>query len=191
MSPFQDNDTELVLAIARGDRAAFKTLYDRYQEEMYRLAVRKLHDRDIAEEVVQDIFVGLWENRGRLAIGQVRNYLLRSVRNHVLDHIRAQVVRQNYARQFAGSGEAYGNVTEEWMALHELNEAIQAGIAEMPDKTKEIFRLNRVDFLSADEISGILQLPKRTVEYHITVALRTMRKCLKDFLPLWLLFHSF
>lgn len=191
MNPFQDNDAELVSAIAAGDRAAFRLLYERYQDEMYRVAMRKLRKREVAEEIVQDIFVNLWENRDRFRIGNARHYLLRSVRNHVLDYIRAQIVRQNHAKQFAGTGEAFHNATEEWVALHELHEAIQAGINGMPDKTREIFRLNRMDLLPADEISELLQVPKRTVEYHITVALRTMRECLKDFLPLWLVFQSF
>lgn len=185
MNLSQDSDAALIAAISKGDRLAFRALYDLYQEEMYRLALRKVHEKEVAEEIVQDIFVGLWENRERTMIGQVRHYLLRAVRNRVLDYIRAQIVRQNYARQYAAGGEESGNATDDWMALCDLNEAIQTGISEMPDKTREIFKLNRLDLLPADEIAQILKIPKRTVEYHITVALRVMRNCLKDFLPLW------
>ncbi|MCF0074080.1 RNA polymerase sigma-70 factor [Dyadobacter sp. CY261] len=186
MNRSQESDVALVTAIGKGDRLAFRVLYERYQEEMYRLALRKTYEKEVAEEIVQDIFVDLWENRERMAIGQVRHYLLRSIRNRVLDYIRAQIVRQNYAKQYATNGEEAAHLTDDWMALCDLNDAIQTGIAEMPDKTREIFKLNRLDQLSADEIAGTLRIPKRTVEYHITVALRIMRKCLKDFLPLWL-----
>jgi RNA polymerase sigma-70 factor (ECF subfamily) len=186
MNLSQDSDAALITAIGKGDRLAFRAFYELYQEEMYRLALRKVYDKDIAEEIVQDIFVGLWENRERLVIGQARHYLLRAVRNRVLDHVRAQIVRENYAKQYAAGGEDAGNTTDDWMALCDLNDAIHSGIAEMPEKTREIFKLNRLDQLSADEIAGTLQIPKRTVEYHITVALRIMRGYLRDFLPLWL-----
>ena len=186
MNLSQDSDAAIISAIRSGDRLAFRALYEQYQEEMYRLALRKVQEKEVAEEIVQDIFVGLWENRERLAIGQVRHYLLRAVRNHVLDHVRAQIVRHNYARQYAASGEETGNTTDEWLALCDLNDAIHNGIAGMPDKTREIFKLNRLEQRSADEIAGTLQIPKRTVEYHITVALRIMRGYLRDFLPFWL-----
>ena len=190
MNPFLPSDAQLVSNLANGDRKAFRDLYERYQEEMYRLALRKTHEKEVAEEIVQDVFVNLWENRHQAEIGLIRNYLLRSVRNRVLDYIRAQIVRRNYARQFASRVEEFGNTTADLLALHELSNAIETAMGAMPEKTREIFQLNRREMLSAGEISKLLSLPKRTVEYHITVALRTMRMALKDFLPLWIVLFS-
>lgn len=180
-------DGELMAGIAGNDRQAFRKLYDRYQEEMYRVAVRKVHSEEVAEEIVQDVFVDLWEKRHRLAITEVRYYLFRSVKNGVLDHVRAQIVRQNYAREQASMAEPNANHTDDVLALYELMAAIYAGMDNLSEKTREIFRFNRLEALSPDEIASILNLPKRTVEYHITIGLRAMRVSLKDYLPFWIM----
>ncbi len=178
------SDAELMQKVGLSDKAAFRELYDRYQEDLYRLAVRKVREKAIAEEIVQDIFVGVWEKRMQLQITEIRGYLLRSVRNAVLDHIRAQAVRLNYARHYAsGYDSSAQNSTDDLIALHELTTALNQGMETLSEKTREIFRFNRIDALSANEIATRLNMPQRTVEYHITLALRTLRERLKDFLP--------
>jgi len=187
MNCFHDTDAALIAAINGNDTKAFRQLYERYQEDMYRLALRKIQSEEIAEEIVQEVFVGLWEKRHRLVISDIRSYLFRSVKNGVLDHIRAQIVRQNYANEYAFEIEPSYNNTDDILALYELTAAIHSGMDSLSEKTREIFRFNRLEALSAEEISKILDLPKRTVEYHITLALRVMRTSLKDYLPFWLL----
>ena len=187
MNVFRETDAELVAGINSNDRKAFRRLYERYQEYMYRLALRKVQSEEVAEEIVQDVFVSLWEKRDGLVVTDIRSYLFRSVKNGVLDYVRAQIVRQNYAREFAFQVEPNYNNTDEFLALYDLTAAIHSGMDSLSEKTREIFKLNRLDSLSADEISKTLDLPKRTVEYHITLALRMMRTSLKDYLPFWLL----
>jgi len=187
MNVFRETDAELVAGINSNDRKAFRRLYERYQEDMYRLALRKVQSEEVAEEIVQDVFVSLWEKRDGLVVTDIRSYLFRSVKNGVLDYVRAQIVRQNYAREFAFQVEPNYNNTDEFLALYDLTAAIHSGMDSLSEKTREIFKLNRLDSLSADEISKTLDLPKRTVEYHITLALRMMRTSLKDYLPFWLL----
>jgi len=187
MNIFRETDAELIAGINGNDKKAFRRLYERYQEDMYRLALRKVQSEEVAEEIVQDVFVALWEKRDGLVITNIRSYLFRSVKNGVLDYVRAQIVRQNYAREFAFQVEPNYNNTDEFLALYDLTAAIHSGMDSLSEKTREIFKLNRLDSLSADEISKTLDLPKRTVEYHITLALRVMRTSLRDYLPFWLL----
>lgn len=187
MNVFRETDAELIAGINSNDKKAFRRLYERYQEDMYRLALRKVQSEEVAEEIVQDVFVALWEKRDGLVVTDIRSYLFRSVKNGVLDYVRAQIVRQNYAREFAFQVEPNYNNTDEFLALYDLTAAIHSGMDSLSEKTREIFKLNRLDSLSADEISKNLDLPKRTVEYHITLALRMMRTSLKDYLPFWLL----
>ena len=187
MNVFRETDAELIAGINSNDKKAFRRLYERYQEDMYRLALRKVQSEEVAEEIVQDVFVALWEKRDGLIVTDIRSYLFRSVKNGVLDYVRAQIVRQNYAREFAFQVEPNYNNTDEFLALYDLTAAIHSGMDSLSEKTREIFKLNRLDSLSADEISKNLDLPKRTVEYHITLALRMMRTSLKDYLPFWLL----
>lgn len=186
MNLAQISDAQLWTGIVDGDRQAFRKLYDRYEDEMYRLALRKLHSQELAEEIVQDVFVELWEKRHTLTIKEVRFYLFRSVKNGILDQIRAQIVRQNYQNAHTPTTEPNANQTDDSLALYELMAAIYAGMDNLSEKTSEIFRFNRLEALSPDEIASILSLPKRTVEYHITIGLRAMRVSLKDYLPLWI-----
>lgn len=187
MNLAHSTDKELMAGIVNDDRQAFRKLYDRYQEDMYRLALRKIHSEEIAEEIVQDVFVELWEKRHRLSISEVRYYLFRSVKNGVLDQIRAQIVRQNYVKEHALTAEPTDNHTEDVLAMYELMATIYAGMDSMSEKTREIFRFNRLEAMSPEEIAKILNVPKRTVEYHITLALRAMRISLKDYLPFCIL----
>jgi RNA polymerase sigma-70 factor (family 1) len=185
MNVSQLTDAALMDGIRNDDRKAFRELYERYQDKMYLLAFRKVHSKEVAEEIVQEVFVDFWEKRHRLAIIEVRNYLFRSIKNGVLDYIRAQIVRQNYAKEVAIQPEPASYDTDEKLALLELTTAIQEGMGNLSDKTREIFRYNRLEALSPDEIANILNIPKRTVEYHITIGLRTMRLALKHFLLFW------
>lgn len=185
MNVSQLTDAALLDGVRNDDRKAFRELYDRYQDKMYLLAFRKVHSKEIAEEIVQEVFVDLWEKRNRLNIQELRNYLFRSVKNGVLDYVRAQIVRQNYAKEFAPKSEPSSNDADDTLALRELTTAIHAGMDNLPDKTREIFKYNRLESLSPDEIANILNIPKRTVEYHITLGLRTMRNALKHFLLFW------
>lgn len=191
MTHFQRTDSELVSGIYQNDKKAFRQLYDRYQEDLYRVAFRKIRSEEVAEEIVQDIFVNLWEKRHKLVVDDIRSYLFRAVRNGVLDYLRAQLVRQNYVKESVSFGEqvSYSTSTDDDLTLNDLKQAIDSGINQLPEKTRKIFILNRLENRSAEEIAALLTMPKRTVEYHITVALRSMRVALKDFLPFWLMLY--
>ncbi|GAB3279556.1 RNA polymerase sigma-70 factor [Larkinella harenae] len=189
MTHFQRTDADLVSGIQRDDKKAFRHIYDRYQEGLYRMAFRKIHSEEIAEEIVQEVFVNLWEKRHKLAIEDLRSYLFRAVRNGVLDYFRAQLVRQNFIHEASRLGEPFTNFTDDILTFNDLKQAIERGIDNLPEKTRTIFILNRLENRSAEEIASLLILPKRTVEYHITAALRSMRVALKDFLPFWLILY--
>ncbi len=187
-------DAELLGHLARGDEYAFQTLYERYWHKLYSYTVHKVEFQETAEEIVQDIFIDLWKRREGLAIDRLESYLFRAVRNRIIDVIRASLVRKHHeeSSQLIRSAGKERLDTEEQLAYNELYSAIHDGLSLLPEKTGEIFRLNRLDQLSAREISALLDMPVRTVEYHITHALRTMKVYLQDFLiALFLLTNGF
>src|SRR5690606_2497725 len=137
--------------------------------------------QETAEEIVQDIFIDLWKRRENLLIERLDSYLYRAVKYRVIDVIRAGMVRK-YHEESAGTirySDSLRLDEDEEFAYKELYEAILEGLTVLPEKTSEIFRLNRLEQLSASEISERLQIPVRTVEYHITQALRAMKAYLK------------
>ena len=170
-----------------GDPAAFKAIYDLYWDRLYKTAVQKVPHAENAEEIIQDIFVDLWERRASLVIGDLEHYLFRAVKYKVLDYIRAQLVRRQHEDSVSHTAVGYGDPDiEEELAYRELRDAFHSGLNDLPEKTREIFRLSRVEQFSVHEISALLHIPERTISYHIVQAQRMLRICLKDYMPLLL-----
>lgn len=178
-------DAVLIQLLETGDENAFQEIYKRYWYKLYTVARRKVEAQEDAEEIVQDIFVDLWERRIRLNINELDRYLFSAVKYKVLNYIKSRIVRQTYRDTVSLKIDADSN-TEEELALQDLRQAITNGIENLPPKTQEIFRLNRLEGLSVREISDLLHIPERTVEYHVTQSLRSMRVYLKDFVVLML-----
>lgn len=179
-------DAVLIQLLETGDENAFQEIYKRYWYKLYTVARRKVEVQEDAEEIVQDIFVDLWERRIRLNINELDRYLFSAVKYKVLNYIKSRIVRQTYQRDTISLKVDADSNTEEALALQDLSQAITNGIENLPPKTQEIFRLNRLEGLSVREISDLLHIPERTVEYHITQSLRSMRVYLKDFVVLML-----
>lgn len=179
-----------ILRLLRGgDPVAFKAIYDQYWDRLYKVAVGKVPYAENAEEIIQDIFVDLWERRELLVIGDLEHYLFRAVKYKALDYIRAQMVRRQHEDSVLRAPIEYGDPDiEEELAYRELREAFHSGLNDLPEKTKEIFRLSRVEQFSVREISETLRVPERTVTYHIAQALRILRVCLKDYMLYLMLF---
>ena len=175
-------DTLLSERLRSGEQSAFQEIYHRYWYRLYQVARRKVRSEEDAEEIVQDIFVDLWERREQLLIQELNKFLFKAVKYQILSYLKAQLVRQAYQASKQRFHQDTDTQTEEQLALKDLNEALLAGIEQLPAKTQEIFRLNRLEGRSAKEIADILLIPERTIEYHITQALRIMRSHLKDFI---------
>lgn len=176
------SDARLVEQLRGGDEIAFQQVYQRYWYKLYMTAKRKaLSDAD-AEELVQDIFIDLWQRRSNLEIIHLKNYLVRAVKYKVINSYKSQLVRQQHQRFVMDSADAAENNTDSELALQDLMQAIKVSAEKLPEKTQEIFRLNRLEDKSVREVSKILGIPERTVEYHVTQSLKVMRRYLKDFL---------
>ncbi len=171
----------LLLRLYTGDAEAFEEIYLRYWQPLLRMARRKLHSQENAEELIQDLFVELWERRESLQVEDLRSYLHGAVKFKVLNHIKAQIIRQQYQMLHPSLLNGTSSETEEQIAYQDLYEAVQRTVAVLPEKTREIFRLNRLENRPASEISKLLEIPERTVEYHITQSIRTLRAHLKEF----------
>ncbi|GAA4447371.1 RNA polymerase sigma-70 factor [Ravibacter arvi] len=182
----KDSDEQhirLVRLLAVGNEEAFREIYDLFWDKLLKFVFSKINCRESAEEIVQEIFLDLWEKRETRQIRHLSGYLFRLARNKALDTIRAQIVRDQHREYFCRQNSNKDSGTEASLAFQDLSDAIQMSLAHMPEKTREIFRMNRFEFLTVREISSHLQLSERTVEYHIAYALRTLRLYLKDFLP--------
>ena len=175
-------DADLVRALGQNDEKAFAEIYERYWRPLHQQAVRKLGRAEDAEEVVQDLFVTLWNKRRTASIQQLDAYLFSGLKYKIIDCIRAQLVRKAYAATAPHHHKAPSRCTEETLAAADLSLALDASVRNLPSHTQEVFRLSRVEHQSVPEIAARLRVSPKTVEYHLSRSLRMLRKHLKDFL---------
>jgi RNA polymerase sigma-70 factor (family 1) len=182
-------DAELLGFVAGADKAAFQEIYDRYWREVFLHAYRKVKSKDIAEELIQNLFMSLWERRAS-GIQDIRSWLFGAVRFAVINYYKAQMVHARYEDYARATAETPQYTTEQWTMLSDLATSIEKGIALLPPKTQEVFKLSRFENRSIKEISKDLGISEKAVEYHITQSLKWMRLYLKDFLTVFLIFES-
>ncbi|REA58228.1 RNA polymerase sigma-70 factor [Dyadobacter luteus] len=187
MNGILTNEAELLQLLRQGDKAAFEEIYGQFQSRLYRTALSKVRTGENAMEIVQEIFLDLWLRRELVQIEDLERYLYTAVKYKVLDFYKKEVQRKLYAESVKLNNQDESSETDDMLAYNELSRSISSCIEKLPEKTRVIFELNRIQCQTADEISRMLDLPLRTVEYHITQGLKSLRANLKDYLILLLL----
>lgn len=183
-------DHELTAHFFENDEKAFNEIYNRYWQRLYVFALSKLDDEENAEEVIQNVFIDLWQKRKTDQIENLSAYLYRAVKNKCIDQIRQRLVRGRHEEIVLQTRNEEDPSTEELLAFQELKAVLNMAMNSLPEKTREIFRLSRMEYLSVREVSVALSIPERTVEYHLAQALKMMRVYLRDFIVLLVLFQS-
>ena len=187
--------TELTIKkIARGDEQAFSDLYEAYYTYLSTLAVAFVLDEDVAGEMVNDVFLQIWDNRRKL-VYPVSAYLIRSLRNRCLNHLRAEKSRHHtlskYKEQLIGFHIDYihSNPTPLHLAeFRELEALLKAKVAELPGRCREIFEEYHFGGKSPEEIAENLGISVSTVRVQIKRALDNLRVSLGPLAILLLLF---
>jgi RNA polymerase sigma-70 factor (family 1) len=183
------DDTRLIEGLHNNDKASFTSVFSKYYKDLVIFSFSFTKDRDAAEEIVQDIFLRLWENRHYLVIQtSLKSYLLKSVQNLSLDWLRHQKVKSGYTEDMLDHPLLYENETEHYVLHSELLEMITKSLEKIPEPYAQTFRMNRFELLNYREIASKLGVSVRTVEVRISKALSLLRKELKDFLILLLVF---
>jgi RNA polymerase sigma-70 factor (family 1) len=181
-------DDDLFLMLRNDDRSAFTEIYSRYWKSMFTVAANKLGDAFGAEELVQEIFTDLWARRMTLEIsGSPKAYLSVAVKYKVID-ARLKRSRKMLHEQQAGMKAVVGDCfTEQTVHFNELKERLSALVEELPEHCRLIYQLSREEGVPNREIAQRLNLSEKTVEYHMTKALKTLRTSLQQFFATLLL----
>ncbi len=167
------SDPDLADLLHRGDRRAFDAIFDRYWKRLYAYAFR-VHGREGAcEDSVQDVFVGLWERRGEARIDQLEGYLFRAVKYRIANHLRN--VKFDVVQEEALDAVAVKCTIEDKLALDDLHRFLTGRIAELSPRCRRVFELSRFGQRSNPEIAARLDISVRTVEKHLSDALRELR----------------
>lgn len=180
-------DDILVKLLKAGDGSALEEIYSRYSERIFFTAYKKLRSKEMAEEIVQGLFISLWANRQTAHIEKLESYLYTAIRYKVIDYIKSRLVRERYS-QFARDQQSTNDYSSESkVLLQELSVAIDNTIRQLPEKTQEIFRLSRYENRSVKEIAQSMNLSEKAVQYHVTQSLKFMRLHLREFMVMALL----
>ncbi|QJX48891.1 RNA polymerase sigma-70 factor [Hymenobacter taeanensis] len=180
-------DEALVRALRADDKQAFAEIYARYWEQLLAVAYRKLSSREAAEEIVQDLFAALWLKRHTQDIQTLQPYLLKAIKYRVIDVLKARLTQVNYQERTRLQVAPEDHSTEETVAADDLSLALVNSLMRLPEHTREVFRLSRLEHQSVPEIAVRLNISRKTVEYHLTRALKVLRVSLRDFLAVLLL----
>jgi RNA polymerase sigma-70 factor (ECF subfamily) len=171
--------------IAESDEMAFEGLFKSYFAELCIYATRFVDDIENAEEIVQDIFFNLWNNRTKLTINSsIKAYLYTTVRNTCLNIIKHKKVENKYREHFSRQLQQDELREEDWMKGDELHDKITLAIEKLPPERKKVFMMSRFDNLKYKEIAEELNISIKTVENQMGKALQFLREELKDYLPL-------
>ena len=188
------DDNELYRKLKGGDEQAFKALFQKYYSAMCNFAGQLLPDSEMAEEIVQDLFVRIWEKRESISIdSSVKHYLFKSIRNQCLNQLQHLKIRKKYADRILESAQLDID-PEQYLIEGELFKRIEKSIESLPPKRKEIFRLSREKGLRYKEIADELSISIKTVEAQMGLALKYLRDDLKEYrnhnLTLLLIFNK-
>jgi len=168
------NDGELLQLLKQSDEKAFTEIYNRYWKKLYGVAWYHLHSKEIAEDTVQEVMAALWKRKQVLEIQSLPNYLATAVKYCVFKEI-AKGSRDAKALPQAGG-------TESSLAdFRFLQDMLQKEINRLPEKCRFIFRQSRDQGLTNKAIAEELHIHEKSVEQHITRALRHLRTQLRMF----------
>ncbi len=183
-----DTDALLFELISSDSEKAFEEIYNRYWASLYSNAFKRIKDPEAAREIVQDVFTELWIHRhDRKVHTSPGAYLHTAVRYRTLNQIQKEWVRSQYYAEVRLTPVAGQNSTEDAIFLKELSERLEKLISALPPQCRRIFELSRMEYKNNREIAAELNISEKTVENHLTKALRLLRQNLRNLVSVLLL----
>lgn len=176
------SDAIILKLLKADDEMAFKELYNRYAKNLLNEAYLRIGSIEASKEMVQTLFVSIWEKRHTLTINNLESYLKVAIKNKVLNYIESIKVQNKYQLHIVQNTSTSFNETEHTIHFNEFYKMFQKALEELPQKTSNIFTLRKIEKLSIKEIAEQLNISEKTVEYHLTTSVKTLRLKLKDFL---------
>ena len=167
----------------KDDEEAFRSLFFEFFSSLCVFAHRYVERWETCEDIVQDTFFKIWKNRKDLNISiSGRNFLITGVRNGCIDYLRRQETEKNWQQKELLRKTNYS--TEELYSAVELERMLNDALARLPENVRLVFEKNRFEGKTYAEIAAEQNISMKTVEAHITKALKQLRVELKDYLPL-------
>ncbi|MDD2437300.1 MAG: RNA polymerase sigma-70 factor [Massilibacteroides sp.] len=178
------NDLFLLAKIKEGDIKAFEKFFKSYYAPLCLYATGITGDKEVAEEIVQDLFYYFWKERQKLPLlRSVKSYLYRAVRNEAIQFREHLNVREKHKDEIMKNASVFSSSDpQENMEYEELEELIKETLRKLPERRLKIFCMHRFQGMKYLEIASALSVSVKTVEAEMTKALQTLRKEIEEYL---------
>lgn len=176
-----ESDRILVKQLKMGHIQAFDLLYEKYSRNLYSFSRSLLKTHEDAEGVVQEVFLRVWNKRGELLEQKsFKSFLFSLAYNVIIDQFRKRAKDQKYEQMVIHQAQRNSLDTEDAVEYKQLKKQVETAIDELPEKQKHIYLMSRVEGLSYKEIAQRKKIATKTVENHINLAIKHIRKRLGD-----------
>ncbi len=168
---------ELLLLLRNGDHVAFYNIYERYCKKLHAFVLRFIKQESDAEEIVQEVFVKIWEARNRIDVySSFDSFLFTIAYNSTMSVFRRRITEQKYVEYLKSSQQVENkpDFTDE-IHFRELNEKVQQLLDDLTPRQREIYHLSRLEGLTHEEIAGKLDISVLTVKKHMANTLAFLK----------------
>ena len=167
------SDTELYARLTQGDELAFTQIYNTYSKILFKTAHRILQERTISQDIVQNVFISLWQRRSEVQIDNLKAYLQQATRFSVFKAIRTQQHDSEFYSRL--SQVTVDIIAEDPLLFKEQQQLIKSLIDTLPADCKEAFRLSREEDMTYKQIACLLGISEKTVEKRMSKSLKHLR----------------
>lgn len=180
------NDDDLLIFLKEDNHSAFTEIFNRYNPLLFSFAYKKVKDKDEAKDIMQEVFVKLWNNRSALELKtSLHSYLYRAVFNKALNLFRHQGIREDHVLALQQMIEDTAQDSDFTIREKDIEKLIEMEVAALPPKMREVFELRKKQFLSNKQIAEQMGISEQTVETHMKRALKVLRTRLGTFIYLF------
>lgn len=186
----KSTNQQLQSLLKEGNESAFNEIYNRYWKALYAYAFRIYTDEKICEDIVQDVFISLWNKAKTTEISNIEGYLFRAIKYKITTYIRDLKFTSSHIEVLQNIA-VPATSSEKNIEYIEFEKRVFSEIDKLTPKCKTVFTLSRFDQLSNSEISEQLNISIRTVEKHISDALKELKSSLKTNYIIWFVISMF
>jgi RNA polymerase sigma-70 factor (family 1) len=164
----------------------FSDLFRQHEHKLYTLALKLTKSDQLAKDIIQEVFLKLWDQRNQLtSIMNIEAWLYRVTENKIIDFLRKASADNRLKEKIWNQLQQIVNESEQYLAAKEYNQIIQKAIDQLPPQRKLIYQLNKENGMNYLDIADELQLSKHTVKNQLSTAIKSVRNFLVRNIKLW------
>ena len=172
-----NTESELIIGLKKNDHYSFQKIFERYSKPLFQFSLRYLKSKEAAEDVVQEVFIKIWNNRKSIKTDtSFQSYLftiaLNTIRKHFNKLSKLNKIKHDILIDFSKNKFGFDDNPDYQSLLDKLNELINR----MPEKRRQVFIKKKIEEKSLKEIAKELSITTKTVEYHITEAMKFLKQ---------------